>query len=150
RRAAGRLAESALRVLAPEFFAVHPVESEAPEEDILLLDHAFMSQAPEAMLHVPTYARWLESQDLRPAYRFLRRALQVLAWQRGGAYWVLKTPHHLEFLAELLAVFPDAVIIQTHRDPQATMGSFCSMVAHGRGLFSDVVDPREVGRHWLR
>ena len=56
----------------------------------------------------------------------------------------------MEFLAELLTVFPDAVIVQTHRDPQATMGSFCSMVAHGRGVFSDDVDPREVGRHWLR
>jgi NAD(P)-dependent dehydrogenase (short-subunit alcohol dehydrogenase family) len=56
----------------------------------------------------------------------------------------------MEFLAELLAVFPDAVIVQTHRDPQATIGSFCSMVAHGRGVFSDQVDARELGAHWLR
>jgi hypothetical protein len=150
RRAAGKLAERGLRALAPEFFAIHPVEADAPEEDVLLLDLAFMSQAPEATLHVPTYARWLEGHDLLPAYRYLRRALQVLTHQRAGDPWVLKTPHHMEFLAELLAVFPDAVIIQTHRDPQATMGSFCSMVAHSRGVFSDEVDPREVGRHWLR
>jgi NAD(P)-dependent dehydrogenase (short-subunit alcohol dehydrogenase family) len=56
----------------------------------------------------------------------------------------------MEYLRELLAVFPDALVVQTHRDPQATMGSFCSMVAHGRGVFSDHVDAREVGRHWLR
>jgi hypothetical protein len=30
------------------------------------------------------------------------------------------------------------------------MPSFCSMVAHGRSVFSDHVDPHEVGRHWLR
>jgi NAD(P)-dependent dehydrogenase (short-subunit alcohol dehydrogenase family) len=150
RRRAGKLAEVSLRALAPDFFAIHPVEGDAPEEDVLLLDLAFTSQAPEATLHVPTYASWLESYDLAPSYRYLRRVLQVLHRQRGGDFWVLKTPHHMEYLRELLAVFPDAVIVQTHRDPQATTPSFCSMVAHGRGVFSDDVDPREVGRHWLR
>jgi NAD(P)-dependent dehydrogenase (short-subunit alcohol dehydrogenase family) len=145
-----RLAERGLRALSPEFFAVHPVEAESPEEDVLLLDMAFTSQAPEATLHVPSYASWLETQSLDTAYRFLRRALQALHWQRPGQWWVLKTPHHMEYLRELLAVFPDATIVQTHRDPQSTMASFCSMVAHGRGIFSDRVDPREVGRHWLR
>ncbi len=150
RRAQGKLAQAALARIAPEFFAIHPVESEAPEEDVLLVDHSFTSQASEAIMHVPSYAAWLEQQDLVPAYRYLARILRVLAWQRSGQFWVLKTPHHMEYLRELLTVFPDALIVQTHRDPQATMGSFCSMVAHGRGLFSDHVDPREIGRHWQR
>jgi NAD(P)-dependent dehydrogenase (short-subunit alcohol dehydrogenase family) len=150
RRAEGRLAEAALARLAPEFFAIHPVEADAPEEDVLLVDHSFTSQASEAILHVPGYAAWLERQDLLEAYRYLAKILRVLGWQRPGEFWVLKTPHHMEYLRELLTVFPDAVIVQTHRDPEATMGSFCSMVAHGRGLFSDHVDPREIGRHWLR
>ncbi len=149
RRAAGKLAERALAWMAPEFFAVHPVESAAAEEDVLLLDHSFASQAPEATLYVPTYARWLEQHDITPAYRYLERILQLLTWQRPGDPWVLKTPHHLEYLHELLTVFPDAVIVQTHRDPLVTMPSFCSMVAHGRGVFSDHVEPREIGRHWL-
>lgn len=145
-----RIAEQGLRVLSPEFFAIHPVEAEAPEEDVLLVDLSFTSQAPEATLHVPSYAHWLETQSLDPAYSFLRSTLRALDHQRSGEWWVLKTPHHMEYLRELLAVFPDAVIVQTHRDPQSTMASFCSMVAHGRGIFSDHVDPREVGRHWLR
>jgi NAD(P)-dependent dehydrogenase (short-subunit alcohol dehydrogenase family) len=150
RRALGKLSERTLAWLAPEFFAIHPVEADAAEEDVLLLDHCFTSQAPEATLHVPSYAAWLEQQDLEPAYRYLARILRLLLWQKPRQFWVLKTPHHMEYLGELLRVFPDAVVIQTHRDPQKTMGSFCSMVAHGRGLFSDHVDPREVGRHWLR
>ena len=150
RKADAKVAELGLRALAPEFFAIHPVEAGAPEEDILLLDHAFMSQAPEAVLHVPSYASWLETHDALPAYRWLARALKLLSWQRAGTHWVLKTPNHMEYLRELLAVLPDAVIVQTHRDPHATTGSFCSMVAHGRGVFSDEVDAREVGRHWLR
>lgn len=150
RRVNSKIGEVGLKGLAPEFFAIHPVEADAPEEDILLLDHTFMTQSPEATLHVPTYAAWLEKQDAVPSYRYLARMLRVLEWQRGGQFWVLKTPHHMEFLKELLTVFPDATIVHTHRDPQATMGSFCSMVAHGRGVFSDDVDAREVGRHWLR
>src|SRR5690606_19312387 len=35
-------------------------------------------------------------------------------------------------------------------DPQKTTGSFCSMVSHGRGVFSDQVDPVDVAQHWLR
>jgi NAD(P)-dependent dehydrogenase (short-subunit alcohol dehydrogenase family) len=150
RRALGKLSERTLAWLAPEFFAIHPVEAGAAEEDVLLLDHCFTSQAPEATLHVPSYAAWLEEQDLEPAYRYLARCMKLLSWQKPRQFWVLKTPHHMEYLSELLRVFPDAVVIQTHRDPQKTMGSFCSMVAHGRGLFSDHVDPRDVGRHWLR
>jgi NAD(P)-dependent dehydrogenase (short-subunit alcohol dehydrogenase family) len=150
RKREARRAQRALRYLAPEFFAIHPVEHDAPEEDVLLLDLAFMSQAPEATMHVPSYARWLESQDHRPAYRDLRGLLQLLHWQRAGEHWILKTPHHMEHLDALLEVFPEAKVVQTHRDPHKTMASFCSMVAHGRGVFSDHVDPDEVGRHWLR
>ena len=62
-------AEKGLAYLAPEFFAIHPVEHDAPEEDILLLDLSFMSQAPEATLHVPSYAAWLERQDHTRAYQ---------------------------------------------------------------------------------
>ncbi len=141
-------AEKALAYMAPEFFAIHPVEHDAPEEDILLLDLCFMSQAPEATFHVPTYAKWLEEQDHEPAYRYLKTVLKVLEWHQPNKNWVLKTPHHMEHIDQLLKVFPEATIVQTHRDPQKTTGSFCSMVAHGRGVFSDQVDPVEVAHHW--
>lgn len=144
------IAEKGLRVMAPEFFAIHPVEAHAPEEEVILLDLAFRSTAPEATMHVPTYARWLEEADPLPAYRYLERMLKILSFQHRRDRWVLKTPHHLEFLDALLEVFPDAKIIQTHRDPRKTMASFASMVAHGRAVFSDEVDPHQVGRHWGR
>ena len=152
RRLTARAAEGTLRYLAPDFFAVHPVEADAPEEEVVLMDHTFVSQVSEASYHVPTFARWVEEQDHRIAYRYLRRCLQALTWQRPElpTRWVLKSPVHLEQLDALLDVFPDAMVVQTHRDPLQTIPSFCSMVAHGRGVFSDAVDPREVGAHWLR
>jgi hypothetical protein len=143
-----KLAERALAYLAPDFFAIHPVEAESPEEEVMLLDYSFLSTVPEATLRVPSFARWLEEQDQGPAYRYLRRLLSLLAWKRPPGRWVLKTPHHLEWFDTLLEVFPDAKIIHTHRDPLRTTASFCSMITHGRGVFSDSVDPLEVGRDW--
>jgi len=144
------VAERALAYLAPDFFAIHPVEAHAPEEEVILLDYSFLSTVAEATLHVPSYAAWLERQDQTPAYAYLKKLLQLLQWQNRKERWLLKTPHHLEWLDTLFAVFPDAKIIQTHRDPLKTLASFCSMIAHGRGVFSDAVDPLEVGAHWAK
>ena len=150
RKRQAQLAQKSISYLAPEFMAIHPIGHDEPEEDVLLLDLSFMSQSAEATMHVPSYARWLETQDHTPAYEYLRRVLRVLSWQRPGGTWVLKTPHHLEYLDTLLRVFEGATIVQTHRDPRIALASFCSMVAHGRGMFSDQVDPAEIGRHWHR
>lgn len=143
------LAEKALKYMAPEFFAIHPVEAGAPEEDILLLEYSFMSDVPESMFTVPSYGAWLKQQDMTPAYEYLKLLLQLLQWQKPGKRWVLKTPSHLGQLDSLLRIFPDAKIIQTHRDPAKTTASFSSMVTHGSGVFSDVVDAHERAMLWL-
>jgi hypothetical protein len=43
---------------------------------------------------------------------------------------VLKTPSHLDHLPVLGAVFPDATLVQTHRDPVTSVISSASMVAY--------------------
>ncbi|MEO0603801.1 MAG: sulfotransferase [Myxococcota bacterium] len=144
RRAAG-----AVRWLAPDFVAAHPVEPLQPEEEVVLFEHVGLSTGFEATYRVPSYARWLEAQDQTPAYAWLTRVLAHLEPDptlRG----VLKTPHHLEFLPELLAALPDAHLVWTHRDARATLPSFCSMVAHGTALCTDHVDAHAIGAHWLR
>ena len=143
-------AHQAVKYLAPDFFAIHPVDPLGPEEDCLLFDFDFYSTVPEATMRVPTFSRWLEQQDHTAAYRYYRRILQYLSWQRPGGRWVLKTPQHMEHFEELFTVFPDATVIQTHRDPTRVVASFCSMVAHAYGVFSDEIDPCEIGAHWFR
>ena len=145
-----KLAARAIGFLAPDFLAVHPIEYDAPEEEIFLLDLSFMSQSPEATMHVPGYARWLEGQDHTKCYEYMLTVLKILHWQRPGDCRVLKTPHHMEHLDVVLDVVPDACIAQTHRDPKRSIASFCSMVAHARGMLSDHVDPGEIGRQWMR
>lgn len=142
-----KVAERALRYLSPELFAIHPVEAEEPEEDIHLLDVSFVSPAVDAIARVPSYQAWFCEVDQLPAYRYMRRLIQLLLWQRPGR-WLGKTPHHLEYLGELLTVFPDAKVVITHRDPTRTVASFCSMMGHSRAMFADRVDPVEIGRQF--
>ena len=145
-----KLAERTIGFLAPDFAAIHPIRYDAPEEDVFLLDLSFMSQSPEAMMRVPSYAAWLERQDHTRAYRYLLTMLKLLHWQRPGKNWVLKTPNHMEHLDVALRVLPNTTVVQTHRDPKKAVASFCSMVAHGRGILSDHVDTGEIARHWVR
>ncbi len=150
RKLRARLAQGVVSYLSPQFAAVHPIDHDEPEEDVLLLDLNFMSQSAEATMHVPSYSRWLECQDHAPTYEYFLKVLKVLCWQRPRSRWVLKTPHHMEYLDVFLKTFPDATVVQTHRDPRKALPSFCSMVAHGRGIFSDRIEPMEIGRHWCR
>jgi len=142
-----QMSERALRYLAPEFFAIHPVEADGYEEDVLLQDGSFMSPTVDATMPVPSYSAWLHATDQRPMYRYFHRLLQLLLWQRPGTY-LGKTPHHLENLPPLLDVFPGAKVIVTHRDPAKVVPSFCSMMAHGRRLFSNDVNLEDVGRQF--
>ena len=150
RKLPAALAQHMISYLSPQFSMVHPIDYTEPEEDVMLLDLNFMSQTPEATLHVPAYSRWLECQDHTQTYRYFRKVLKILSWLRPGRHWVLKTPHHMEYLDVVLKVFPEATIVQTHRDPRKALPSFCSMVAHGHGIFSNHVDPLEIGSHWSR
>jgi hypothetical protein len=147
---AAQTSEKALRKMAPGFFAIHPVESGAPEEDILLLDVTFLSTTPEAITHVPSYARWLEETDQDHAYAYGSKLLRFLQWQRPGKRWVLKSPHHLEFLDLVEKHYGEALYLWTHRDLAECIPSFLSMVCHSRALFSNEVDMEDVVGHWTR
>ncbi|MGB8331642.1 MAG: sulfotransferase, partial [Polyangiales bacterium] len=153
RFAQAALAARGLKYMSPGFFAIHPAEPDAPEEEVILLEQAFLTTTPEAMMNVPTYSKWLEVQDHVPAYQALKRMMQYLQWQRPGigkdVRWVLKTPHHQEYFDPLLEVFPNATIVHTHRDPLKTSPSLFSMLTHLQMIFSDEVDPNRVASHWL-
>jgi hypothetical protein len=140
---------------SPDLIAAHPMDAHAPDEEIMLVEHAFTSWNPEAFCRVPSYSAHLDTIDLAPGYRYLVRLLQFLQWQkrrRGetATRWVLKAPYHLGSLDALFAAFPDARIAMTHRDPVQTVPSLASLVRTLYVLGSDSVDRLEIGAHWGR
>ncbi len=139
----------------PLLASIHPWDAEGADEEIMLMEHAFLSHVPESSAALPDYVRWIDEQDWTPAYTWLRKMLQFLQWQkrrRGeqAERWVLKTPQHLGYLDELFAHFPGAVVIQTHRDPLETIPSSASMYSALWGLGQDVVDAHAVGQLCFR
>ena len=132
----------------PDLAAVHPFDPEAPDEDSMLLEHAFRSTTPVSFANAPTYLRWHLDHDNRGAYIYLGRVLRFLQWQKkkrgeGEKRWVLKAPEHMSHLMLLFEQFPNATVIQPHRDPLEILPSLASMVFELRRLASDDVDPRE-------
>ena len=137
----------------PDLMASHPFDAHSPDEEIMLMEHSFYSTNTEAFVVVPSYSQWLDEQDQAPGYAYLERLLQLLQWskKRNGATaerWVLKTPHHLGFMGSLFATFPDAQVIQTHRDPVETIPSFASLCHNVRLTNSDHVDPLVSAADW--
>ncbi len=131
--------------LQPEFRKIHPVGARLPEECVVILSHTFLSFQFSSMYFVPSYQSWLDRQDLRPAYRFHRRFLQHLQWRCRAERWVLKAPPHLPALDALFAVYPDARLILTHRDPLEVVASVASLHTVLRRTFSNAVEPQAVG-----
>jgi hypothetical protein len=140
----------ALKLISPNFFAIHPIDAMQPEEDILMLDVSFMSTAPEAMMHIPSYAAWLETTDQSQAYAYAAKLLKFLQWIKPGKRWVLKSPHHLEFPDLIEKHFGKVHFLWPHRDLQECVASFLSMVTYNRMIFSDNVEVRQVADQWLR
>ncbi|MDA1342215.1 MAG: sulfotransferase [Proteobacteria bacterium] len=151
RMSLGKAEVEAVMAASPDALSIHPWDYKGADEEILLLEHTFFSTVPESFMRLPSYSAWVSQQDHEHAYKQLKVMLQYLQWQNPGRAekrWVLKSPHHLGFIDKLLMVFPDAKIIQTHRDPHKTVPSFCSMCANLFEPLTNSYDKNSIGAHW--
>ncbi len=147
----GKAEVDAVVAASPEALDIHPWDYKGADEEILLLEHNFLSTVPESFMALPSYSEWIEEQDHTLAYEDLKKFIQYLQWQNPGREkkrWVLKSPHHLGFIDKMISVFPDAKIIQTHRDPVKTVPSFCSMCANLFEPLTTNFDKVFIGKHW--
>ncbi|WP_141579031.1 sulfotransferase [Actinomadura sp. WMMA1423] len=133
----------------PEFMGVHYISADSVEECWQLLRQSMLSISFESLAHVPAYSSWLADQDWTDAYRRHRRNLQLIGLNDPGRRWVLKNPSHLFALDALLEVYPDALVVQTHRTPRTAMASMCSLAAHATAGWSEVFTGPTLGRDQL-
>jgi hypothetical protein len=137
--------------LLPEFKKMHPMGARLPQECAVLTAFDFATMVWHTQFDVPSYQAWFEEGlDHRWLYEVHRRQLRYLQWRCPGSPWVLKSPQHLWTLDALLEVYPDARIVQTHRDPLKIVASLTSLVSMLRSMTSDHVDPHAIGADWSR
>ncbi|MBB4615071.1 sulfotransferase family protein [Novosphingobium taihuense] len=135
-----------LRRFAPGLLALHQVAAEEPEEEIYLLGPGFASTVYEWVYILPSFGKWYAAADHTAGYRHFRQVLQTLQWMRGGGRrWLLKAPQHMEQLGPLRAAFPDAVIVETLRDPLTAAASLANLCCYGQRLRTDRPDPLATG-----
>ena len=59
---------AAMLEASPELAAIHPMDPVAADEEIMLLEHAFMSTVPECYGFMPKYGDHLYNQDQSAGY----------------------------------------------------------------------------------
>ncbi len=138
------------------FSGVHQISTDEPEEDIPILRLSFKARVFGARYHIPQYDSWLEENGSREAYRHHRRVMQHYHYQRRQSHpglqgqWLFKMPTHLRELEALFETYPDALFIQTHREPVQFMGSWCSLIERIRANISEPRPAEVLGAEQLR
>jgi len=123
--------------IVPGLLAFHPMGALLGQECVRITAGQFASMIFSVQYRLPTYYRWLlYNADYRPVYRYHRTFLQHLQSGVPGQ-WLLKSPAHLWQLDALAAEYPDALIVQNHRDPLNVISSISALTHHLRRLASD-------------
>jgi len=139
--------------VTPLIAAMHPMNPEHIHEELELMGPDFASYNFEWLTLSPRWRDHYLNTDQTPHYEYMKTVLKLLQWQRvqrGQPHkrWVLKCPQHLEQLAVLKNVFPDATLAITHRDPVAVIQSTVTMQAYTQRMNRKTVAMRELIDYW--
>lgn len=122
---------------APQKRAAHHIAAEEVHECCMVLRQSFVSNLWGCGWTAPTYDAWWQCQSEEAAYRHFYRCVQLIGSNEPETRWLLKNPGHIENLDLLFAIFPDAKVIQTHRDPAKAIPSLVSLLMHLHPIFEE-------------
>jgi hypothetical protein len=139
----------AMRTNAPQMYAAHPMYAKEADEEVFVMELAFLANINATAYRAPSFDAWLKGQSFESWYIWFKRLLQYVQHTDGsqGRPWALKAPHHMGFLPLLFKYFPDAVVIHTHRDPAVAVASFASLALAARRSNQFTADANEAGRY---
>ena len=120
---------AAHHVASPDFMGIHYMDATTVEECWRLLRQTGKSNSYESLANLPRYTAWLQGQDWTDAYARHKQNLQLVGLHDRDKRWILKNPSHMTALDALMAVYPDALVVYTHRDPVTCIASSCSLSA---------------------
>lgn len=135
-----------LKELMPELAKFHQTAADGVDECLQILQLSFVSNSWGSSYRVPSYDRWWRQQNERSAYRYLANVMKLIGDNDPQKPWLLKNPGHIWSLDLLLEQFPDACIVQTHRDPARSIPSVCNILLSIRkAVQADNIDLTEIG-----
>ncbi len=140
---------AAHHVESPDYMGIHYMDATSVEECWRLLRQTGMSNSYESLANVPRYSRWLRGQDWTDAYARHKQNLQLIGLHEQDKRWVLKNPSHMTALDALLTVYPDALVVYTHRDPVVCIASSCSLSAETTAGHSETYVGSVIGQTQL-
>lgn len=145
----------AFGALVPHMAAMHEMAANDIHEDNELLFMDLNCYNWEFSARLPRWTSHYLAHDRTVSYAYEKKVLQVIAWQRGAKpgqpglrRWLLKSPQHMENLSAIRAVFPDATMVITHRDPVDVLRSLTTMLGYSDRTRRDPVDPAGLARLW--
>jgi hypothetical protein len=102
--------------------------SDEVDECLGILRQGFVSNIWTVGYSAASYDTWWQNQSELPSYRWLYRTYQLIGANEPETRWLMKNPGHIDNLDCLFAVFPDAKVVVTHRDPAKAVPSLCSLL----------------------
>jgi hypothetical protein len=121
----------------PNSRSAHLMVADEVDECCFVLRQSFVSNLWNCGWSAATYDAWWQCQSELPAYRHLSRTLQLIGSTEPTKRWLLKNPGHIAKLDLLFATFPDARVIQTHRDPAKAVPSLCALLMYRHALMEE-------------
>ncbi len=105
------------------------------QECVRITASDFRSMIFPTQYRIPTYNHWLlEEADLwLPPIGGTAAFSSISNRDNPVGQWLLKSPAHLWHLDALATEYPDAIIVQTHRDPLVVVASVSALVGHLAG-----------------
>jgi hypothetical protein len=127
--------------------AIHYMRPSLTDECNFGLRLTMRSMLFGAMSPAYGYTNWLLEQDQQPAYDFYRKVVILFQRQMPEKRLTLKCPYHVGWLPNLASAFPEADIIQTHRDPLEAVASYTKLMLSIHGLATNALDVKKTAEN---
>jgi Sulfotransferase family len=143
------VAVGVLNTVMPHFALMHEMTTDHVHEEIQLLANDVSTMLLETLADVPRWRDYYQAHDQSPHYEYLATQLKAMQFLRGGRRWLLKSPQHLEQVPVLDRVFPDSIVVFTHRDPVPVALSMIAMITYSARMHRSPVPVEEIAASWI-
>ena len=149
RRAQAKFTFGFNQAAIPDQGVAHHVTADSYEECFFLLENDMAVLTFWVGFAAYEYANDMLEWDMTEPYESHKLQLKILNAQKSAKRWVLKCPWHIWNMDALMAVYPDAQIIFTHRDITKALASHCSLSAKMASKLKRSLDVKQLGQFWL-